>query len=82
MRLLACVGSWVRILEVSPGTVPIQLCRRHKVQCDGGAFTCQLTAGEERHGFLPTAQGRIWFSQWLLSTGTLPSRRFSLCAAH
>ena len=36
---------------------------------------------EKSHDFLPTAQGRIWFSQWLLATGTLPSRRLALSAA-
>ena len=30
----------------------------------------------------PIAQGRIWFSMWLLSTCTMPSFRFAVSAAH
>ena len=37
--------------------------------------TARLRIIERFALFLPSAQGRIWFSMWLLSIGTAPSNR-------
>ena len=62
------------VLEIRPRVMPVQLGRLQQAHDHGGALACQFAAGEEPL-FRPIAQGRIRFSQWLLSIGTSPSSR-------
>lgn len=74
-----CRQPGQHVLEVSPRIVAVQLRRHDEAHDYGGALAGQFASGEY-HDLRPTAHGRIWFSMWLLSTGTLPSRRFAVSA--